>query len=151
MSTREEITGNRNQNLKFSEWIRLNLPEASAGFFVTDIDYVLWDEKHKQFIILEIKTAMNKSPLWQKRIYKNIAKWIKEGAEKDGWLFKGYHEIQFERTFFSDGKVFIDDKEATVHEVIDFLKLGFESSEINLCALDNDLSKWLQDTKHINF
>ena len=52
--TRKEQSNTR--ELTFSKWIRDKLPDSSNGFAVSDLDFICWNWKSKEIIMLEIKT-----------------------------------------------------------------------------------------------
>jgi hypothetical protein len=118
--TRSEITGIR--ELKFSEWIRNNLPDSKLGFMVSDLDFILYNYKTKKIMLLEIKTRNTQLKTWQNILFNNLAKWIAAGIDDD-WEFLGFHIIIFQHTFFNDGKAYLDNKEITECELINFLTL----------------------------
>jgi len=143
--TRQEKHGIR--DIKFSQWIRKSLPDSSTGFSVSDIDFMLWNWKTKRFALLEIKcrnVELGKGQNWktkrfalleikcrnvelgkgQKMMLQNIHRWIKNGLD-DGWNYYGYHLITFEGDTFENGKVYLNKKETTEKELIDFLSLEF--------------------------
>jgi hypothetical protein len=112
--TRQEITNTR--DLRFSSWIRYCLPDSDTGFIVSDIDFFLYNYKTKKCAIVEVKTR-NASLKFQKNMYAFLSRWIKKGID-DGWEYRGFYFIRFENTFFSDGKVFLNDIESTEEEII---------------------------------
>ena len=116
--TRLEFSGTR--DLTFSGWIRQNLPDSSFGFLVTDLDFILYNYTTKKIILLEIKTRNAELKNWQKIIFKQLEKWIKQGIDKD-WTFLGLHIVKFEKTFFNDGKCFLDNIEISETELQNFL------------------------------
>ena len=117
--TRPEFTGTR--DLKFSGWIRQQLPDSGTGYFVTDVDFILENWKTRKIMFLEVKTRSASVKLGQNILFHNIARWIAKGIDR-GWEFCGYHTVVFENTFFDDGKCFFDDDEITETELM--LKLA---------------------------
>lgn len=118
--TRKEQTGIR--ELKFSQWVRTNLPDSSTGYCASDLDFFLWNWKTKKVMMLEIKTRNSYPRRWQDIMWNNISKWISKGIDDD-WTFYGYHLIQFENTCFSDGKCFLNTIEISEEKLIEFLSL----------------------------
>lgn len=119
--TRKEVTGFR--DLTFSGWVRENLPDSKTGFMASDLDFFLWNYKTKKLIMLELKTYGRKPKRWQEIMWLNMEKWITNGIDSD-WEFRGYHLIQFEKTNFENGKCYLDGKEITEKELIEFLSLN---------------------------
>jgi len=118
--TRKEVTGSR--DLTFSQWIRENLPDSESGFAVSDLDFVLWNWRSNKLMLLEIKTRGAKPKRFQKMQWARINSWINKGIQSD-WVYLGFHLIVFENTSFEDGKCFLDNKEISEPELIDFLSL----------------------------
>ncbi len=116
--TRQEVTGIR--DLHFSGWVRNNLPDSKTGFLVSDLDFILSNYKTKKIMFLEIKTRMTLLRDWQSILFENIGKWISIGIDQS-WQYLGFHIIMFENTFFNDGKVYLNNKEITEKDLIEFL------------------------------
>ena len=116
--TKKEITGKR--DLTFSGWVREKLPDSSTGYMVSDLDFVFWNYKSKKIMLVEIKTRNSNIKTWQKNMWSNIHKWIKKGIDSD-WTYLGFNLIQFQNTNFNDGKCFLNGKEITEAELINFL------------------------------
>jgi hypothetical protein len=112
--TRQELTNTR--DLTFSGWIRNNLPDSSSGYMVSDLDFILYNYKTKQIMLVEVKTRNAELKTWQYNMFNNIEKWLEKGIDSD-WNFLGFHVIQFENTCFEDGKCFFDNKETTEIEL----------------------------------
>src|SRR4030067_1705791 len=110
-----ERTGVR--DLTFSGWIRQNLPDSATGFMVTDLDFILYNFKTKQIMLLEIKTRNSNIKEWQRNLFNNLNKWITKGID-DGWRYYGFHLIRFQKTNFLDGLVYFDNTEITEEELI---------------------------------
>lgn len=116
--TRSEFTGSR--DLTFSGWVRKNLPDSSFGFLVTDLDFILYNYTTKKIMLLEIKTHNSQLKKWQETIFRQLAKWIKQGIDND-WSFLGFNIVRFENTFFNDGNCWLNDKLVTEEELKLFL------------------------------
>jgi len=123
--TRPEITGKR--DLKFSQWIRENLPDSKTGFLVSDLDFILYSRSSKSIMWLEVKTRNKRISFdhWQYRLFTDLAKCLRLGMKTflPDWYFMGYHNIRFENTFFNDGKVYFDDREISEEELRDRLSI----------------------------
>ena len=120
MVTKSEITGER--SLRFSGWVRKNLPDSSTGFVVSDLDFILCNYKAQTLMLIEVKTRNAKVRLWQRILFENLDKWIKKGIDKD-WIYYGYHVVTFENTWFDDGACFFDNKIITEQELMSRLSL----------------------------
>ena len=113
--TRQEFSNVR--DLTFSGWIRKNLPDSSSGYLVTDLDFILQNYKTKKIMLLEIKTRKSDLKEWQKRLFRNLHRWIDKGIDND-WEYLGFHIVQFENTCFADGKCFFDYKNINEKDLI---------------------------------
>jgi hypothetical protein len=118
--TRKEISGVR--DLTFSQWIKDNLPDSNAGYYVSDIDFVLYDTVTTRCMLVESKQYGKTMASWQRLLYDRLSSWLIRGKDK-GWEFYGYHVVTFENTNFDDGKVKFDGKEVTEQELIDYLSM----------------------------
>jgi len=116
--TRQEYSKTR--DLTFSGWIRENLPDSSSGLMVSDLDFILQNYKTKILMLLEVKTYNKIINNWQRKLFENLDKWIKNGIDKD-WNYLGFHIIRFEKTFFDDGKCWFDNHEVSEIELKNLL------------------------------
>ena len=107
---------------KFNEWVRNNLPESNTGYAASDLDFILWNWKTNKIMLLEIKTHNRTIKTYQKIMFNLLNKWIKKGVDDD-WTYLGFHLIVFENTSFEDGKCFLNNKEISEIELINFLSL----------------------------
>lgn len=106
--------------LKFSDWIRINLPDSCFGFWVTNLDFIFYNKGTKRTAFVEQKTNGLYVPDYQNEIFNQYKNWINNGIDS-GWEFLGYHRIRFENNFFNDGKVFLDGKESNENEIRKYL------------------------------
>ena len=118
--TRQEQTGLR--DLTFSQWMRDNLPDSYFEFYITDVDFVLFNPNTKKVMLLEVKTRNAEVKSWQRNIFFHLAKWISRGIN-DGWTFMGFRFVRFENNFFNDGKCYLDNKEINEKELKHFLSI----------------------------
>lgn len=132
-TTRKEITNTR--DLQFSSWIRENMPDSYAtGYRVTDLDFILYDVRQKQFMLVEAKTRNAPIRKQQRLIFhlihyciKTVFELDREGTLLDGWTYCGFHLVTFTNTNFSDGFVKFDNKVKTENELKQILSLGKNS------------------------
>ena len=120
--TRKEITGHR--DLFFSQWIRKKLPDSSTGYCVSDLDFIVWNWKTKEVMMLEIKTRNSYPRPFQKIMWLNIHNWVLNGITKE-WNYYGFHLIQFQNNSFTDGKCFFDGTEITENDLIEILSFKY--------------------------
>lgn len=119
--TRQEITGTR--DLRFSRWMRINLPKSNTGWVSSDIDFYIYNYKTNIHGIIELKAYMSELSYPQQQMYPRLTKWISEGGEKEGWHFAGFFLIQFERGFFDEGRVYLNHEETSEEELTKILSL----------------------------
>jgi len=111
---------------KMSDWVRKNLPDGQK-FYVTDLDFVLYDPKGcGKIMLVEVKTYNGELTGAQKTIKRKMVRFFEQGFNSypNGCKFLGFHVIRFERDSFISGKCFLDDKEVTEKELIEFLSMG---------------------------
>ena len=118
--TRQEMTGKR--NLDFSRWIRRALPDSSTGFKVSDLDFILMNEKTKKVIMIESKIygGPRRKMAWQRRMFKYIDKWLVAGMDSD-WEYLGFHWVTFGNTAPNNGTILFDDEEVSEEKLIELL------------------------------
>ena len=126
--TKRELTGYR--DLTFNLWIRNQLPDSSTGFAVSDIDFMIWNWRTKKMMMLEVKTKHGKLPPFQRRMFGNISRWIRDGIQSD-WTYYGFNVLQFSDNSFNDGVAYINDVEVTEAECIHYLSLEWNSVPID--------------------
>lgn len=97
---------------KFNDWVRDNLPEASTGFMVTDIDFIFYNYNTKKIMFIEVKTHNKQVKDWQRNLFHNISEWVKNGIDNT-WDYLGFHLLTFENTCFDDGLSYYDNKPIT--------------------------------------
>ena len=118
--TRKEQTGKR--DLEFSGWVRSNLPDSSGGFAASDLDFILWNWKTKRVMMLEIKTMCASLRPFQRMMFENIERWIRQGID-DSWVFYGFHFLVFEKLSFDSGKAWLDNVLITEKEAIEYFSM----------------------------
>jgi hypothetical protein len=117
--TKQEITGKR--DLRLSQWIRDNGPDSYFGYYVSDLDFIVYNKSTKKIALMESKMHHASLKPFQKEIYDHISLCIQRGLEND-WQFLGFHLVQFENEFFNDGSVFFDGRQSSEEEIKKFLR-----------------------------
>jgi len=104
---------------KFSEWLR-NQPkiDSSLGFIASDIDYVWKNYKTGLWVYIEEKCHMENIGFPQSEILDFTHELAEKSRDKK---YRGFHFIQFEYTNPDDGKIYLDHKEITKKDLIEFL------------------------------
>lgn len=116
--TRAEKTGKR--NLDFSGWIKDFLPDSYGGYFVSDLDFILYNERTKKVMLIEAKCYNSVPRPWQKRLFNDLDRWIRKGIDSD-WDYLGFSWIFFSRTSPSNGYILFNGKAVTEEELIKLL------------------------------
>jgi len=128
-----------------SLWCKEKLPDSKTGFWVNDIDYIIYDQKFKKLMILEIKTRNYQPANWQKQMLNNLHKWLTKGMDID-WKYLGIHLIVFENTNFSDGAVYFDNQLITEQDLINKLSLGrCEKQTATVRQNWNEKGEWINN------
>jgi len=106
-----------NYSTEFGLWLRVQ-PEidSSLGYVATDIDFFWKNYKTKQFMFIEEKRYMAEPARWQHGIFQQINYAFTGNSD-----YHGFHLLQFEKTSPDDGKIYLDKKEITKKQLIDFL------------------------------
>ena len=111
-------------------WTKSNLPKND--FYITDIDNCI-RSKSGDFIIIELKRYSQPMSTSQKITYNLLNKVLEDANGKSYPIningfnttttlsYKGFYLIQFERTSFEDGKVYVNGVESSEMEVINLL------------------------------
>jgi hypothetical protein len=126
--TKRELTGFR--DLRFNGWIRNQLPDSSTGFCVSDLDFIIWNWKARKILLLEVKTRNRTLPKFQQIMFRNLAQWIRAGISNE-WTFEGFHALRFSDTDFNDGVAYLNNKEVTEEQVIEYLSLEWTQAPID--------------------
>jgi hypothetical protein len=123
--TRQELTNTR--DLQLSGWIREQLPDSSTGFLVSDLDFILWNYKTRNLMLLEVKTRGSMPRKWQSMLFDMIDKMVQYATNNSPQFinitYHGFHVLSFTNTFFNDGKVFYDGKELSEYDIIKILSM----------------------------
>ena len=118
----------------WKQWTHDNLA-SSKNLWVTDIDTML-RSRNGCFVLVELKCQGVNVPTWQRLTYGILATLLKnaEGTilKKNEYLkydmevkhFCGVAELVFEKTWFDDGKVYLNGEESTEEEIRDYLSFG---------------------------
>ena len=128
--TKPEHTGYR--ELRFSQWIRNNLPSSArpSCFTVFDVDFVLRNYSTNRLALLEVKCKRRKPEGGQKLTMELIDEIMRLGTaarnEHYGirsmqWTYCGYWTLQFENTMPDDGRIWLNGHELTEQQLIECL------------------------------
>ena len=112
----------------FSDWVYSLRPKMNEGFVSFDIDNILWNYKKRTFCYIEVKTNNATLSYCQSKQYPILQRILRSGATSEGFLFKGFWVLTFERTCFADGT-------ATIQRA--------GSNEIHLCT-EKQLIDWIK-------
>jgi hypothetical protein len=126
---------NDNHSTEFALWLRgqlfnqnideIKCIDSAQGFINTNIDY-LWENYNTgDWMLIEEKRFMSQCRFSQAEQFKNFSQKLRNAVKKDydGFSkYHGFHLIQFENTSPDDGKIYLDHKEISKLELIDFLQ-----------------------------
>lgn len=103
---------------EFGLWLREQSKiDSSLGYVTTNIDFFWKNYLTGKFMLIEEKRYMSEVHNFQQRIFDKIDDAFK--SDKD---YYGFHLIQFEQTNPEDGKIYLDRKEITKEQLLDFLQ-----------------------------
>ena len=125
--TKPEHTGYR--ELRFSQWIRNNLPSSRrpSCFTVFDVDFVLRNYSTNRLALLEVKCKGRKPEGGQKLTMQLIDEIMRLGTParnehygimSEQWTYCGYWLLQFENTMPDDGRIWLNGYELTEQQLI---------------------------------
>ena len=121
-TTRKEQFGKR--DLGFSQWLRDNLPSSNLPFWISDIDFMLFNGQSNSFMLLELKHYDSEVQFWQRKLLTIIDSAIRKSTSiYMSCNYKGLNLITLEKTGFSDGWVKLNNKLITEPELIEFLSM----------------------------
>lgn len=102
---------------EFGLWLRNQKElDSKLGFIVTNLDYIYRNYKTGHFMLIEEKRYGKEPLLYQKQTFEIIHKLCQNHPK-----YRGFHLIVFENTSPEDGKIYLDNKEISKQELIDFL------------------------------
>jgi len=122
-------------NNGFFDWTSSNLP-SNAEFYISDIDSGVFAFRNRcnTFMLVEIKCFQSEVKTHQRNTFSILHKLIKAGIEATNGKIKiedknfdvcylGFHLLQFEKTDPTNGKIFLNNKQITESQLINFLSL----------------------------
>ncbi len=121
--------GEHSPDQYFQNWTARNLPSCK-NYWISDVDAILRDRRGN-IAIVEIKRYQSSITTSQSITYqildyalKSINKTlvpvsIHGGAMQIPVKYKGFYLVQFEKTSFEDGKVFLNYRESSEKEIIE--------------------------------
>lgn len=121
-TTKKEVHYNR--DLGFSQWLRDNLPSSNLPFWISDVDFMLFNGQSNSFMLLELKHYNSEVKVWQRKLLTIIDSAIRKSTSiYMNCKYKGLNLITLEKTGFSDGWVKLNNKIITEPELIEFLSM----------------------------
>ena len=111
---------------KFNDWTRDKLPNSYTGYRAYDLDWVFWQRgtSHniEKIMMVEVKTFCSSVKPDQLKTYLFLDQCIKQYVSNfTETKYYGFHVLVFERTFFDDGKCWLNNKEISENDLITFL------------------------------
>lgn len=114
MMTRQRYDGH---STEFGLWLRQQTEiDSRLGFVATNVDFVWKNYKTGQWMFLEEKRHGARIRWWQQQLFTMI-----DQACKDVAGYQGFHVLTFENTNPEDGRVYLDYKEITKTQLVQFL------------------------------
>jgi len=102
---------------EFGIWLRKQKEiDSTLGYVTTNLDFFWKNYKTGQFMLLEEKRHMTEPKYFQQKIFDQL-----HNSFKNDPLYYGFHLIQFLNTSPEDGLIYLDHKEITKQELLDFL------------------------------
>ena len=120
---------------EFSRWLRLQeeLDSIREGLDIENLDYIIHKYNNRnicKFMLIEEKRFMKDLPFTQRDTFSILDSVLRRldgvivSTARGDKLFKyfGFHLIQFEKTCPDDGRIFLDKREISKHDLIRFLR-----------------------------
>lgn len=92
----------------FSNRLHDNMPSVWEWYFISNIDYLLFDYKSKRFIIIELKTRLNQLTKWQRLMYNLLHKRFIYSNWIDWYMYMWTYLVSFNWDNFSDWNVYLE-------------------------------------------
>lgn len=125
-----------NNSTEYGIWLRQQTEiDSSLGFVATNIDYIWYNYKTKQYLFKEEK-RYGKFP---KKYQVDLFRILDRLADNDDY-YCGFHCLIFENTSPEDGRIYLDGKFISRTDLIKFLKFEQE---------DSWYSTWFPEINHI--
>ncbi len=106
-----------NHSTEFGLWLRKQSEiDSKLGYLATNVDYCWKNYKTCEWMFIEEKRHNAEVKQWQRKMFHIINKVCK--GDKN---YKGFHLLVFENTSPEDGKIYLNNKEITKDELINFL------------------------------
>ncbi len=108
-----------NHSTEFGLWLRNQSSiDSSFGYVATNIDYFWENWKTGKWMLIEEKRYLSDVKFYQQRIFK-----ILDECAKGQQGYQGFHILKFENSSPDDGKIYLDDREITKEELLEFLEM----------------------------
>lgn len=94
----------------FSQWIRDECPDSDLGFYVSDLDFILWNDRTRSLMLVEVK--INNAPMkeWQEKLFTRLDSLFYRVAAEAGINYLGLHYVTFTGADcdFKNGECYFD-------------------------------------------
>lgn len=87
---------------------------------ITHLDFILDNYITKKIMLLQVKTHTADFTFIQKELFASLDLWLMKGIDFNR-KYLGLHLMQFENSFFNDGKCYFDRKEITEKKLLESL------------------------------
>lgn len=112
--------GYKHKSTLFNDWISFRCKPASEGLLVTDLDFVFFDYKKRECMLIETKTYNAKIKDWQLSIYKAIDKALR--STDNGFKYNGFYIVTLDTDSPETATLItINDKTVTSDKLVQFL------------------------------
>lgn len=117
---------NDNHSTEFGLWLRGQLPQqktdvcridSSIGFVTTNLDYIWYNYKTEEWMLIEEKRFGHQPAPWQQKIFTLLDNYAKNDPK-----YKGFHLLVFEKTSPEDGRIILNHKVISPEQLIKFLR-----------------------------
>lgn len=109
----------------FSQWIRDECPDSSTGYQVSDLDFLLWNDRTRTLMLLEVKINNKSMPEWQEKLFRRLDSLFYRVANEAGINYKGLHYVTFTGADcdFRTGECYFDNERVTEDRLREILSI----------------------------
>jgi len=109
---------------EFGLWLREQEEiDSGKGYLATNVDFMWKNWKTKQWMLIEEKRYNSDCKQWQVRMFNLLNK-----CAQCSQHFYGFHLLQFEKTSPEDGLMYLNKREITKKDLLDFLQFRKDKS-----------------------
>ena len=121
--TRQKYCGQSHEI--FSQWIRDECPDSKTGYQVSDLDFILWNDRKKTLMLLEVKINNAAMKEWQAKLFRRLDALFYRVAPDAGIKYLGLHYVTFTGADcdFKNGECYFDNERVSEDQLRELLSI----------------------------